>query len=450
MGGNSSKALVELETSQALVKRLTSDLQKASISLAAQSSKLDGAQKEAAKLRDQAGQLQSVRDEVKELNRALSSTKREAHDVPHLKDALKKAQQADAERQAKAAALQAELKASKEELERVFGELKFAEQEKLHVGRLRTDLTDAQRTLQAKSQEMEALNARLVTDANAALAVEGKPLEHPVFGELLHDYGHKRLYRASPLTLWAGTLVWDRQRAFRQERAATIATAKAKSSVDGWPGSISVVETADDPDATGGGGGGGGGASAGTVLGAVIDGQHRLGAAHLLSQRGKLSAPLQDILVEVYPAMSDKKIGEIFTEINRAEPVTLVDLPEGGATPQANAVLTEAAERLRERHPAMFKHSHGCRAPHLNVDVLRNEMYKADLVGRHGFTSADALLAWLDARNDELATREQGEWSVQGSRVSSRDALSNAMGKAKEQRLFLGLTWEWLQHEPRK
>ena len=186
------------------------------------------------------------------------------------------------------------------------------------------------------------------------------------------------------------------------------------------------------------------------MLGAVIDGQHRLGAAHLLSQRGKLSAPLQDILVEVYPAMSDKKIGEIFTEINRAEPVTLVDLPEGGATPQANAVLTEAAERLRERHPAMFKHSHGCRAPHLNVDVLRNEMYKADLVGRHGFTSADALLAWLDARNDELATREQGEWSVQGSRVSSRDALSNAMGKAKEQRLFLGLTWEWLQHEPRK
>lgn len=444
MGGASSKALAELESSQALVKKLTNDLQRANISLAAQSSKLDGAQKEAARLRDQAGQLQSARDEVRELNSSLSSARREAHDVPHLREALKKAQQADAERQAKSAALQAELKASKVELERVFGELKFAEQEKLSVGRLRADLTEAQRTLQAKSQEMEVLNARLVTDANAALAEQGKPLEHPVFGELLHDYGHKRLYRASPLTLWAGTLVWDRQRAFRQERAATIATAKAKSSVDGWPGSISVVETSDDPDANGGS------APADTVLGAVIDGQHRLGAAHLLSQRGKLSAPLQDILVEVYPAMSDKRIGEIFTEINRAEPVALVDLPEGGATPQANAVLTEAAERLRERHPAMFKQSHGCRAPHLNVDVLRNEMYKADLVGRHGLTSADALLAWLDARNDELATREHGEWSLQGSRVSSRDALNKALGKATEQRLFLGLTWEWLQHETKK
>ena len=33
--------------------------------------------------------------------------------------------------------------------------------------------------------------------------------------------------------------------------------------------------------------------SADTVLGAVIDGQHRLGAAHLLQQRGKLTPTLQ-------------------------------------------------------------------------------------------------------------------------------------------------------------
>ena len=85
---------------------------------------------------------------------------------------------------------------------------------------------------------MELRNAQLVAHANEALAVS-QPMQHPVFGELLHDYGHKRLYRASPLTLWAGTLVWDRQRAFRQERAAVIATAKGKSSAggcNGWPG----------------------------------------------------------------------------------------------------------------------------------------------------------------------------------------------------------------------
>ena len=48
----------------------------------------------------------------------------------------------------------------------------------------------------------------------------------PVFGELLGDFGHKRLYRASPLTLWTGTVLWDSQRAFRQERAADIADSR--------------------------------------------------------------------------------------------------------------------------------------------------------------------------------------------------------------------------------
>ena len=57
------------------------------------------------------------------------------------------------------------------------------------------------------------------------------------------------------------------------------------------------------------------------MLGAVIDGQHRLGAAHLLQQRKKLTPTLQEILVEVYPPMPEKRIGELFTEINRAEPV---------------------------------------------------------------------------------------------------------------------------------
>ena len=50
--------------------------------------------------------------------------------------------------------------------------------------------------------------------------------------------------------------------------------------------------------------------------------------------------------------------------------------------------------------------------------------------------------------NDELAKREHGEWSLRGSRLGSRDALGNALGKAKEQKLFLGVTWEWLQQDP--
>ena len=121
-----------------------------------------------------------------------------------------------AELHASKVALEEELRASRQELERVAGELKFAQQEQRSVSRMRTDLTSAQKELQAKENEMELRNAKLVAQANEALTMS-RPLQHPVFGELLHDFGHKRLYRASPLTLWAGTLVWDRQRAFRQE-----------------------------------------------------------------------------------------------------------------------------------------------------------------------------------------------------------------------------------------
>ena len=122
-----------------------------------------------------------------------------------------------AELHASKVALEEELRASRQELERVAGELKFAQQEQRSVSRMRSDLTSAQKELQAKENEMELRNAKLVAQANEALTMS-RPLQHPVFGELLHDFGHKRLYRASPLTLWAGTLVWDRQRAFRQER----------------------------------------------------------------------------------------------------------------------------------------------------------------------------------------------------------------------------------------
>eukprot|EP00908_Phaeocystis_cordata_P008251 Transcript_18912.p1 GENE.Transcript_18912~~Transcript_18912.p1 ORF type:complete len:447 (+),score=207.07 Transcript_18912:120-1460(+) len=445
--GASASRLAELEAAQAQVKRLTSELSKASASLTATSSKLSTVQAEANHLRQQAGQLQSVRMELADANKLASSAKREAQELPQLKEALKASREAEAGREARAEQMRAELEASKTELERVAGELKWAQQEQRSVSRLKTQLTDAQRELQAKQDEIERHNAQLVASANEALAA-GAALQHPVFGELLHDYGHKRLYRASPLTLWAGTLVWDRQRAFRQERAADIATAKAKSSVSGWPGSICVVETAPADAATGAAAAAAGGAE--TVLGAVIDGQHRLGAAHLLSQRGKLSSALQEILVEVYPSMEPKGIGELFTEINKAEPVALIDLPEGGASREENAVLTEAAEAMRERYPEMFKSSAKCRAPHINVDVLRNELHAAKVLSRHELSSTEQLLQWLEARNAALAAREAGAWTPQGSRVSSGDALQKALAKARRENLYLGMTWAWLHEDKPK
>lgn len=61
-------------------------------------------------------------------------------------------------------------------------------------------------------------------------------------------------------------------------------------------------------------------------------------------------------------------------------------------------MITTAAEMLRERYPAMFKPSHACRPPHLNVDVLREEVHKADVLSRFQVRRWAALSSQLEQK----------------------------------------------------
>lgn len=491
MGGSSSR---ELEAAQLQVRKLTRELEKVSRKVAqaapASSALQAAAEKSAAEKAAAAAAAaeQKAREELLAKDRELEMTamklKGMASELPKIKEvAQKNAQELESVKREKAQkdsqlkTLKDELKASKEELEALFGKLKFAEAEGAAVRKLKAELSEKE-TLVEQQRAAAEESARAIADANAAILAEqkesGVPTEavhHPVFGQLLHDYGHKKLFLGSPTTLWAGTVLWERQRAFRQERAALIATAKGRSQERGWPGSISIVEMASEGDAaeaTGGGGKGGrktkgrgrksaadddgsddgsngGGSPASSSLGMLIDGQHRLGAAHLLSQRGKLSGALSAILVEVYPPMEEANIKELFTEINKAEPVLLVDLPDGGASETDNAVLTIAAETLRDKYPAMFKPSHGCRPPHVNVDVMREEMHRAELLSREKLTTADQLVSWLEERNAELAARDDGQWNKESANVKSNAALAKALAKARTEGFYLGLTWDWVR-----
>lgn len=459
MGGSASR---ELEAAQSQVRRLTADLQRAQGVI---------------KTHDKSGGLVAAAEAAQKALRAklsrteaeLSSTTQQLHavsnDVPRIKrevatvkEQLLSVRRSEQDKGTQLTALQQELRVSKEELEALFGKLKYAEQEGSTLRKLRADVDDEKRALAEQQKAAAEASVRLVTEASVALVdAEMSPhAQHPVFGELLHDFGHKRLYLGSPTTLWAGTLLWERQRAFRQERAALIATAKAKSNARGWPGSISIVETASSTTgaASAASTADGVGRAESASIGMLIDGQHRLGAAHVLSQRGKLVGALSRILVEVYPPRDETDIKELFTEINRAEPVLLVDLPDesGGASSADNATLTVAAETLRERYPAMFKPSHACRAPHLNVDVLRAEMHKAELLTRYDLTSPAQLIEWLEARNAELAGRPDGDWGAGHADRAKKGtpALENALGKAREQSFFLGLSWDWLHAEALK
>ena len=96
------------------------------------------------------------------------------------------------------------------------------------------------------------------------------------------------------------------------------------------------------------------------------------------------------ILVEVYPQLPHMDEAthaqEIFLEVNKAEPVKLVDLP-GVAKASHRSIINEGAKRLSERFPEMFSSSQRCRAPHMNIDNLRDALFASNVIDRHSLKS---------------------------------------------------------------
>lgn len=171
-----------------------------------------------------------------------------------------------------------------------------------------------------------------------------------------------------------------------------------------------------------------------------MDGQHRVGMMTILQEKKtELAFDLDRILVEVFPEGEEKYetyAQDIFTEINKAEPVKLVDMP-GIASVTDRKVITEGAARLKERFPDMFKPSQQCRAPHLNVDNLRDALFASDIIKRHKLKSPKALETWMMEQNDIL--RQQYQEEEHAAKVSKP-----ALQKATKFDFYLGLDSSWL------
>jgi len=159
----------------------------------------------------------------------------------------------------------------------------------------------------------------------------------------------------------------------------------------------------------------------------------------LEEKRTQVSFDLDRVLVEVFPELDKDKYEayaqEIFTEINKAEPIKLVDMP-GVASGTDRKVISEGAARLKEAFPDMFKPSQQCRAPHLNIDNLRDALFASDIIKRHNLKSPKALQDWMMKQNDALRTQFEDE--ERASKVST-----TALAKAKKFDFYLGLDSSW-------
>lgn len=167
------------------------------------------------------------------------------------------------------------------------------------------------------------------------------------------------------------------------------------------------------------------------------------------------SLDLQRILVEVYPQpthedknneddensttnSSSLHAQEIFLEINKAEPVKLVDLPGTHLSQGDRKTINYGAQRLQERYPEMFSNSSRCRAPHLHLDNLRDALFASEVIKRHNLKSPKALVTWLMQQNEllkEKYTSDDGK---------KEKVNPTALKKAIKYDFYLGLDSSWL------
>ena len=150
------------------------------------------------------------------------------------------------------------------------------------------------------------------------------------------------------------------------------------------------------------------------------------------------SFDFDQVLVEVFPQQDQSdatQAQELFLEVNKAEPVKLVDLP-GIAKKSHRNVISDGATRLADAFPDMFSPSQRCRVPHLNVDNLRDALFAANVIQRHKLRSPKALLDWMMDQNQKLAVKFQDEEAM--ATVSAA-----ALKKAVQHGFYLGLDSSW-------
>jgi hypothetical protein len=286
----------------------------------------------------------------------------------------------------------------------------------------------------SQEQKAELKAQRGLAGANEA----GETTDHPILGPVVTDLGYKRVHLVPSGKL--GTIgIWKKQRTYRNDRARSMAADKEKTIHLGFPGIICLHEDKDGKLS-------------------VLDGQHRIGMMQalrekrnkgLLEKAGDSGINNDDdetlfgsVLVEVYPqpddiADADVHAEQVFLEINKAEPIKMLDMP-GVASDSDRAIITDAVMTLQVQYKEMFSTSQRCRVPNVNVDNLRNAIYGANVLNRNKLTTSGKLIEWLIVQNASLGSKY--ETTAERRAFISQKAWEKASGNG----FYLGLDSSWL------
>uniref|UniRef100_A0A7S3PE18 Uncharacterized protein n=1 Tax=Aplanochytrium stocchinoi TaxID=215587 RepID=A0A7S3PE18_9STRA len=244
-------------------------------------------------------------------------------------------------------------------------------------------------------------------------------LAHPSYGKLLHDFGFKKLYLACGKTLCNSVPIWHLQRPCDRLRMLRIAECKKGNS--SFPGVISIFDfgrncaSIDIPQVCG-----------------VFDGQHRILAINeILKQHPETEI---HVLVEVFPVETQEDVKRWFLEINKAEMVQEIDLPDKIA-PENRRIIDEVCDSLRSAYPEIITTNNRCRPPNLCIDRFRNRLFQEGVLEKCSILTEKDLYFLIMKVNDSFSERKHNQWPP---------TVHRNLKKAKRCKFFLGLTDEWL------
>ena len=175
----------------------------------------------------------------------------------------------------------------------------------------------------------------------------------------------------------------------------------------------------------------------------------------------------ENILVEVFPAgrindtttsSTKKREGddneyeyakEIFLEVNKAEPVKLIDLPGVGTKSSSGRKIVNrinvVADKLKNTYPHMFSESQRCRLPHVNIDNLRDAIFGSNIVQKHNLNTTKQLEEWILQQNDILGTKyNKNHYDDENKQQQQMVIPVAALNKANKYNFYLGLDSRWL------
>jgi hypothetical protein len=104
----------------------------------------------------------------------------------------------------------------------------------------------------------------------------------------------------------------------------------------------------------------------------------------------------------------------------------------------SKVIIDEAVDTIAAKYEGMFKPSQNCRPPHVNIDVLRDEIYQSGFALRKSVKSAAELVDAIERANAAI-----------GAHFATPDAQATiknkaVLEKAMKNRFFIGLEKGWM------